>query len=137
MPTHFRYAKVEPSTHGLAPVEILMANDAELNAYVGLKRLAPYRKDKFDPRRPEKLKEFRKSLATRGVTTWGEVETAGEDRLKKRKGKKERQKEKAKAAMDEAIKEENGGKEEPAGEGQTKKKRRRKHGAGGAAAVSS
>lgn len=137
MPTHFRYARVEPSTHGLTPVEILMANDAELNSYVGLKRLAPYRKDKFDPRRPEKLKEFRKSLAARGVTTWGDAENTGEDRIKKRKGKKERQKEKAKVAMDEAIKEESGAKDEPAGEGQAKKKRKRKHGTSGTVAASS
>ncbi|KAF8608341.1 Krr1-domain-containing protein [Ceratobasidium sp. AG-I] len=137
MPTHFRYARVESSTHGLTPVEILMANDAELNSYVGLKRLAPYRKDRFDPRRPEKLKEFRKSLAARGVSTWGEAENDGEDKMKKRKGKKERQKEKAKAAMDEAIKEESGVKEEPSGEEQTKKKRKRKHGASGTVAASS
>ncbi|QRV84027.1 Kri1 family protein [Ceratobasidium sp. AG-Ba] len=129
MPTHFRYAKVEPSTHGLTPVEILMATDAELNSYVGLKRLAPYRKEKFDPRRPEKLKDFRKTLADRGVNGWA-PSNDGEAKTKKRKGKKERQKEKAKAAMDEAIKQEAAASVETSTEAEpAKKKRKRKHGA--------
>ncbi|QRV98074.1 Kri1 family protein [Ceratobasidium sp. AG-Ba] len=128
MPTHFRYAKVEPSTHGLTPVEILMATDAELNSYVGLKRLAPYRKEKFDPRRPEKLKDFRKTLADRGVNGW-DPSNDGEAKTKKRKGKKERQKEKAKAAMDEAIKQEAAVRVETSTEAEpAKKKRKRKHG---------
>ncbi|KAG9080925.1 hypothetical protein FRC06_005997 [Ceratobasidium sp. 370] len=128
MPTHFRYAKVEPTTHGLTPVEILMATDAELNSYVGLKRLAPYRKEKFDPRRPEKLKEFRKTLAARGVTDWS-GDTEGDARTKKRKGKKERQKEKAKATMDEAIKQAEEALRVATDPEPTKKKRKRKHSA--------
>ncbi|KAG8742935.1 hypothetical protein FRC10_000723 [Ceratobasidium sp. 414] len=135
MPTHFRYAKVEPMTHGLTPAEILTATDAELNSYVGLKRLAPYRKEKFDPRRPEKLKDFRQALAARGVTSWG-ADNDGDARTKKRKGKKERQKEKAKTAMDEAVKQAEAALPlvtdlEPA-----KKKRKRKHGASATAASS-
>jgi protein KRI1 len=136
MPTHFRYSRVEPSTHGLTPVEILMATDAELNSYVGLKRLAPYRKDKFDPRRPEKLKEFRKGLAARGVyeNKWGAGGQA-EEKTKKRKGKKERQKEKARAAMEEAIKWEQAQGSEEGQDEPKKKKRKRKHGKGGATDV--
>ncbi|KAJ1306158.1 hypothetical protein OPQ81_010869 [Rhizoctonia solani] len=108
MPTHFRYARVEPSNYGLTPAEILTATDAELNTYMGLKRIATYRKDKFDHRRPEKLKEFRKNLSTRGAYDNWAADASGqaEERVKKRKGKKERQKEKAKAAMEEAIKQE-------------------------------
>lgn len=128
MPTHFRYSRVESSTHGLNPVEILMATDAELNSYVGLKRLATYRKEKFDPRRPEKLKEFRKALTARGAYENGWSGQAGEEKeekVKQRKGKKERQKEKAKAAMEEAIKQEE--KAQTQGEEPKKKKRKRKH----------
>jgi protein KRI1 len=136
MPTHFRYAKVEPSTLGLTPAEILIATDAELNSYMGLKRIAPYRKERFDPRRPEKLMDFRKALATRGVAGWGDGGDEGDERTKKRKGKKERQKEKAKAAMDEAIKQEVVVKEQT-DEGQTKKKRKRKHGTGALAVTPS
>ncbi|CAE6474455.1 unnamed protein product [Rhizoctonia solani] len=125
MPTHFRYSRVEPATYGLTPGEILTATDAELNSYIGLKRLAPYRKDKFDHRRPEKLKEFKKNLGTRGAyDIWG-AETSGQSQahVKKRKGKKERQKEKAMAAMDETIKQEQAQEEE----GPKSKKRKRKH----------
>ncbi|CAE6481089.1 hypothetical protein ACGC1H_005199 [Rhizoctonia solani] len=123
MPTHFRYARVDPSTYGLTPVEILNATDAELNTYMGLKRLAPYRKDKFDYRRPEKLKEFRNTLGARGVSDHKGAE--GGERMKKRKGKKERQKERAQAAMEEVIKQEA---DAPQEEGEPKiKKRKRKH----------
>ncbi|KAG8702227.1 hypothetical protein FRC08_003626 [Ceratobasidium sp. 394] len=128
MPTHFRYAKVDPTSYGLTPVEILMANDAELNSYIGLKRLAPYRKQKFDPRRPEKLKEFRQALAARGVADW-DANNEGDARVKKRKGKKERQKEKAKTAMDEAIKQAEAALQVATDPEPTKKKRKRKHGA--------
>ncbi|CAE6502586.1 unnamed protein product [Rhizoctonia solani] len=127
MPTHFRYARVEPSTYGLTPVEILNATDAELNTYMGLKRIAPYRKDKFDYRRPEKLKEFRNTLVARGASDNRGVEGSGqsEERVKKRKGKKERQKEKAKSAMEETMKQEAQTQQE---EGEAKsKKRKRKH----------
>ncbi|EUC62503.1 Kri1 family protein, partial [Rhizoctonia solani AG-3 Rhs1AP] len=123
MPTHFRYARVDPSTYGLTPVEILNATDAELNTYMGLKRLAAYRKDKFDYRRPEKLREFRNTLDARGVPDYKGAE--GGERMKKRKGKKERQKEKAQAAMEEAIKQEAQTQQE---EGEPSiKKRKRKH----------
>ncbi|KAF8740413.1 KRI1-like family, partial [Rhizoctonia solani] len=128
MPTRFHYSHVEPSAYGLTPVEILTATDAELNSYVGLKRLAPYHKDKFDHRRGEKLKELKNSLSTRGVYDgWG---AQGETQAKKRKGKKERQKEKAKAAMDATIKQEEQVQEE---EGPKNKKRKRKHKKGGEA----
>ncbi|KAG8705566.1 hypothetical protein FRC09_002883 [Ceratobasidium sp. 395] len=133
MPTHFRYAKVDPTTHGLTPVEILMATDAELNSYVGLKRLAPYHKEKFDPRRPEKLKEFRGTLAARGVSGW-DASNEGDAKIKKRKGKKERQKEKAKAAMDEAIKQAETAQGVATDPEPGKKKRKRKHGASATAA---
>src|SRR5689334_19089076 len=127
MPTRFRYSRVDQSSYGLTPVEILTATDAELNSYMGLKRLATYRKDKFDHRRPEKLQEFRKNLSTRGVDDSLGVDSngQGEERVKKRKGKKERQKEKAKAAMEETIKQEAEAQQEESGP--KSKKRKRKH----------
>ncbi|CUA71677.1 Protein kri1 [Schizosaccharomyces pombe 972h-] [Rhizoctonia solani] len=133
MPTHFRYARVEPSTYGLTPVEIFNATDAELNTYMGLKQIVPYRKDRFDYRRPEKLKELRNALGARAVSNqWG-AEASGQsgERAKKRKGKKERQKEKAQAAMEKVIKQEAQAQQ---GEGEPNiKKRKRKHKQGGEA----
>ncbi|KAG1176681.1 hypothetical protein G6F70_003364 [Rhizopus microsporus] len=41
--TRFKYTKTEPENYGLTPEEILLADDAELNKYVGIKQLAPYR----------------------------------------------------------------------------------------------
>lgn len=39
--TRFKYTKTEPEDYGLTAEQILMADDAELNKYVGMKLLAP------------------------------------------------------------------------------------------------
>ncbi|KAK7691350.1 hypothetical protein QCA50_004746 [Cerrena zonata] len=44
IPTRFKYTKVQPQTFALTPEEILLATDAELNQYMGIKKYAPYRK---------------------------------------------------------------------------------------------
>lgn len=44
MPTRFKYTKSKPTAFGLTPAEILLASDAELDAIAGLKHIAPYRK---------------------------------------------------------------------------------------------
>lgn len=128
MPTHFRYSRVEPSSLGLTSAEILMATDAELNSYISLKRLAPYRKDKYDPRRPEKLKELRKTLGARGIYTdkWGANNGGQVDKTQKRKGKKERKRMKEKVAIEETIKQE----QQEGGQEPRNKKRKRKHAKG-------
>lgn len=74
-----------------------MATDAELNEYVGLKKLAPYAKGKkWDPKGAEKLREFKGKVQERtggwrnAAANAGDGEGGGEK--KRRKGKKERQK---------------------------------------------
>jgi protein KRI1 len=84
-------------------VEILMATDAELNEYMSVKKYAPYRTNrdvKWDGKRNDRLKELKTRIAERsgGALT----DDAGGRQMKKRKGKKERQKQKTGVALLEA-----------------------------------
>lgn len=98
MPTRFKYTKSAPQSFGLTAAEILVANDKDLNQYMGIKKYAPYRRGgNWDRLRPERLKEFREKLKTKVTGEGGEVQ------VKRRKGKKERQKAKAAAAGDTSI----------------------------------
>ena len=82
-------------------MEILLATDAELNEYMGIKKYAPYRKSQWENNRDEKLKDLKGKLKDRmhdfggsGAGGGGEGEAAdGKRKTKKRKGKKERMKE--------------------------------------------
>lgn len=88
----------------MTPAEILLATDAELNEYMGLKKYAPYRKpgkDRWDikNKRREQLNELKRKIAERSgqnphlaMSQW--TEEQGEVK-KKRKGKKERMRVKA------------------------------------------
>ena len=99
MPTRFRYNTTAKSSYGLTSTEILLADDKDLNEYVGLKKLAPYRKqrDTWDAKRSERLREFKKKLSERvsGVGVDFNEGEYGKNKTKKRKGKKERMREKA------------------------------------------
>ena len=93
IPTRFKYIATAPQLFGLTAAEILMADDKDLNQYMGVKKYAPYRKGgRWDKQRPERLKELRNKLNARQANGDGEE---GEARIKKRKGKKERQRAKA------------------------------------------
>ncbi|KAK9470263.1 KRI1-like family C-terminal-domain-containing protein [Dipodascopsis tothii] len=66
--TRFRYREVSPDSYGLDPADILMADDNDLNEYVGLKKLAPYRdddkkaKDRKKFAKKKRLREWRKQV---------------------------------------------------------------------------
>ncbi|SRR6266446_3485710 len=107
MPTHFRYFPVAEASYGLSAPEILLADDKDLNEYVGLKKLASYRnqRDKWDPKHGERLREFKTKISERlGGPGADDAATGVDDehKAKKRKGKKERMREKAARALDEA-----------------------------------
>ena len=102
--TRFKYAPVEKETYGLTPVEILLADDAELNEVVGLKHIQPYRRGAKKPAdHARRLAEFRRNFARRHAD---ELALTGKDAAasvppppkKPRLGKKEREKLKAAAA---------------------------------------
>ncbi|KAM3580755.1 Kinetochore protein Spc24 [Umbelopsis sp. WA50703] len=75
LPTRFKYHKVDANNFGLSPVEILMADDKDLNQVAGLKVLAPFRpkekqaKDKarFEKSKKHKLRDLRRKLKN---TSW-------------------------------------------------------------------
>lgn len=96
MKTKFRYVPVQPQNFALTAAEILMATDAELNEYMGVKKYAPYRKDaRWDPNRNDKLKDLKSKISERVGAPLAKSLTSAEQTqkpAKKRKGKKERMK---------------------------------------------
>lgn len=68
IPCRFKYQQVEPSTYGLTLVEIMTADDKQLNSYFSLKKLAPYRpadRQAYDIQKytsKHRVHQFRKSL---------------------------------------------------------------------------
>jgi protein KRI1 len=98
MPTRFKYTPVQPQSFALTPAEILMATDVELNQYLSVKKYAPYRKDNnWDKTRGNRLKELKTNVAERSMRAYGigmggggSNQGVNAERVKKRKGKKER-----------------------------------------------
>ncbi|KAK0450613.1 KRI1-like family C-terminal-domain-containing protein [Armillaria borealis] len=105
MTTRFNYTPVQAQNFALTPTEILMATDAELNEYMGVKKYAPYRKDNvWDSKRGEKLKDLKHKIAARSGDSAATLE--GEKPAKKRKGKKERMRSKMGVTPDQELGEE-------------------------------
>ncbi|TPX64443.1 hypothetical protein SpCBS45565_g05866 [Spizellomyces sp. 'palustris'] len=101
LPTRFKYRKVPAEDWGLKPLEVLEADDADLNELIGLKKLAPFRrqdlvekdKAKWSKSRKKRLKEFRKKLSVKHPER--EVHISGsEGKGHKKKGEESRQKRK-------------------------------------------
>ncbi|KAI4304185.1 hypothetical protein MLD38_039734 [Melastoma candidum] len=59
--TRFKYAKIKPNRYGLKPEEILMLDDKDLNQYISLKRLAPYREKEWKVPHQKRLEIKRKN----------------------------------------------------------------------------
>ncbi|KAF8821900.1 zinc finger, zz type domain-containing protein [Cardiosporidium cionae] len=69
LPTRFKYEKVAPNSFGLTTEDILTRNDAELNAYLSLKKIAPYRETQASSRRRSKANSWlqKKSKAAKSI----------------------------------------------------------------------
>lgn len=95
----FRYREVSPESFGLTTRDILVADDGELNNYIGLKKFAPYRakelrtKDKRKYAKKKQLQQWRKDVL-RGKKNIGGDETEvwfpAEKEQKRAKGVKEK-----------------------------------------------
>ncbi|SJX64818.1 related to KRI1-KRRI-Interacting protein 1 [Sporisorium reilianum f. sp. reilianum] len=94
LPTRFKYTQVAPADYGMSAVDILLADDEQLNSVVGLKNLQPYRRGKNRPvDLGKRLGQFRKDVY--GNTS--KTQDGQEKPAKKRLGKKERTRLKAAA----------------------------------------
>ncbi|CAG8438802.1 8730_t:CDS:10 [Ambispora leptoticha] len=68
IPVRFKYAQVKPTSFGLTPAEIFLSDDRDLNEYIPLKKLAPFRpasvvrKDLKKYSKKKRLQQFRKKL---------------------------------------------------------------------------
>uniref|UniRef100_A0A1D1Z208 RING-type E3 ubiquitin transferase n=1 Tax=Anthurium amnicola TaxID=1678845 RepID=A0A1D1Z208_9ARAE len=65
--TRFSYRSVPSNRYGLSAEEILMTDDKELNQYVSLKKIAPYREDEWKVSRLKRYhQKMKKSLLLQG-----------------------------------------------------------------------
>eukprot|EP00268_Persea_americana_P013060 TRINITY_DN1568_c0_g1_i1.p1 TRINITY_DN1568_c0_g1~~TRINITY_DN1568_c0_g1_i1.p1 ORF type:complete len:648 (-),score=242.25 TRINITY_DN1568_c0_g1_i1:383-2326(-) len=66
--TRFKYASVRPNKYGLSAAEILMTDDKELNQYVSLKKLAPFRESEWKVSKQKRYQQkMNKRLLLQGV----------------------------------------------------------------------
>ncbi|GMY08833.1 protein kri1 like [Fagus crenata] len=65
--TRFKYAKTKPNRFGLSPAELFMVNEEELNQYVSLKKIVPYKEEwKLNEQKRYQLKMRTKELLRGG-----------------------------------------------------------------------
>ncbi|KAF2199974.1 Krr1-domain-containing protein [Delitschia confertaspora ATCC 74209] len=71
-PTGFRYRETSPTSFGLTARDILLADDAKLNEFAGLKKLATFRD-------PAKKKKDKKALSKKARLRQWRLETFGDE----------------------------------------------------------
>jgi protein KRI1 len=55
--TRFKYKQVQSNSFGLSTLEILQSDDQDLNLYVSMKKLTPYRENEWNVTHHKKLKK--------------------------------------------------------------------------------
>lgn len=100
----FKYREVSPEAFGLTTRDIILADDKQLNNFIGLKKFAPYRpkelrvKDKRKYAKSKNLREWRKETFSKvprapednGQDIWIPMEGEPESNVKDKKHKKEK-----------------------------------------------
>jgi len=126
----FRYREVEREDYGLTADELLNATDAELNQWVGLKRVTQWKDDGFTDNKfwtnPKKIEAKKKQIFKSIYGDEYEVEKAQEPKKNKKINSKRRRKLKERQLLEEGENEKEEA-EEPAVEKTEKKKKKRKH----------
>ncbi|EJT96944.1 Krr1-domain-containing protein [Dacryopinax primogenitus] len=87
-PTRFKYMEVPVTSFGLTPTDILLADDAELNTYMGMTKYAPYHPNPTD-KRGKRYWQLKEALKGRSWSRDTKDEPKANS-MTKRKGKKER-----------------------------------------------
>ncbi|CBY33621.1 unnamed protein product [Oikopleura dioica] len=128
--TLFQFREVEREDYGLTADELLNATDAELNQWVGLKRVTQWKDDGFTDNKfwtnPKKIEAKKKQIFKSIYGDEYEVEKAQEPKKNKKINSKRRRKLKERQLLEEGENEKEEA-EEPAVEKTEKKKKKRKH----------
>ncbi|PIN11387.1 KRR1-interacting protein involved in 40S ribosome biogenesis [Handroanthus impetiginosus] len=79
--TRFKYKTVNPKRYGLTPEEMLMMDEKELNQYVSLKKLAPYREKEW---KVPRIKTLQLKQKTENLHKGDASDSVNEDRKETR-----------------------------------------------------
>ncbi|CAG5103584.1 Oidioi.mRNA.OKI2018_I69.chr1.g838.t1.cds [Oikopleura dioica] len=130
----FRYREVDKEDYGLTADELLNATDAELNQWVGLKRVTQWKDDGFTKNKfwtnPKKIEAKKKQIFKSIYGDEYEVEKAQEPKKNRKINSKRRRKLKERQLLEEGEDQEEKSEEEPAQEVEKKEKKikkKRKH----------
>jgi protein KRI1 len=69
--TRFKYAKTKPNRFGLSPAELFTVNEKELNQYVSLKKIVPYKEKEW---KLNEQKRYQLKMRTKELLRGGKVD---------------------------------------------------------------
>ncbi|KAF9581260.1 hypothetical protein BGW38_001782 [Lunasporangiospora selenospora] len=130
-PTRFKYHKVGSSSYGLSPVEILLADDADLNEFVSLKKFAPYRRSDMQESdikkysKKNRVQLFRSKLKQKLKKDGAELEKSWDPAERRKKEKEKKAREEGKEKSEEKSKEKSEEKSKEKSEEKSKDKKRK------------
>ncbi|KAB1203421.1 hypothetical protein CJ030_MR8G000577 [Morella rubra] len=84
--TRFKYAKTKPNRYGLSAEELLVMDEKELNQYISLKKLAPYKEKEW---KLSNKKRFQLKMRTKELLRGGNLEDQNGHKKKRLKNNAE------------------------------------------------